>query len=186
MSKRFIISIIILITIIVIFSYSKFFHKEPLMKVYTSVTYGISFLYPENYFIQEIDSKTKERVQHTIVLLEDISENHALIAGEQPGREAPPTITISFYQNNLDNYTTENFVRNTNFSNFKLSDGVITPVTLDGKDALGYSATGLYENKNVVIAKSAYVYMFTGFYNSPSDQILSDFNNMLKTVKFNN
>ncbi|MDZ4226851.1 MAG: hypothetical protein U1D26_00035, partial [Patescibacteria group bacterium] len=96
----------------------------------------------------------------------------------------PPTITITIFQNNLDNYTTRGFVEGTNFSNFKLSDGNTTELSVGGEAGLKYSATGLYENDNVVVALPSYVYMFTAFYNSPTDRIRADFEDVLRSVEF--
>lgn len=157
--------------------------KESL-KVYTSETYDISFSYPAHYFIYEPTIEGAERIQHALVLMEDTPENRALVAGESPGREGPTAITVSIYQNNLDNYTTEGFIRDTNFSNFKLSDGILASTTVGGESALRYRSTGLYENESVVVARPAWVYMFTASFNAPTDSTLTDFDPLLKTVKF--
>jgi len=151
---------------------------------YVSEALGLSFTVPTGYFVYEVGNESGERSQYAIVLLEDTAENRSLVAGELPGREAPPTITINILQNNLDEYSTEGFVKDTNFSNFKLSNGETTEVLVGGERALAYDATGLYENKNVVIARPAFVYMFTAFYSSPSDSILTDFEKVLSSVAF--
>jgi hypothetical protein len=155
------------------------------MESYLSEKLGLEFEYPKTYFIQEIEESTEERFRTTLVLAEDTEENRRVFAGEEPGREGPPTITIGIFQNNLDNYQTENWIKNTSFSNHGLSDGRLDEVFIGGERAIGYSATGLYENKNVVIARDNFIYMFTVFYLSPEDQIIKDFEDLLKTVKFN-
>ncbi len=154
------------------------------LKQYSSSTYGFSFSYPANYFIVESESASGERNQHSIVLLEDTQANRDLLANPQSATEAPPTITISLYQNNIDPYTNDGFIHNTNFSNFKLSDGNLLEVTVGGEKAQRYSATGLYENDNVVVARSNYVYMFTGFYSGVQDAIRADFNALVDSVVF--
>ena len=157
---------------------------EQSMPRYGSEQYGLQFTYPKNYFIHEVNSNSGERESHAIVLIEDTPENRALIAGEIPGTEAPPTITISLFQNNLDTYTAQEFVEGTNFSNFKLSDGTYLEIMLGGEPALQYHATGLYENENVVVALPDYVYMFTGFYHAPTDPIRNVFEQVLESVTF--
>ena len=128
-------------------------------KTYRSETYGISFTYPAKYFVQEM-STTGERIQATIVLMEDTPENRGLAAGNlSDGRGGPPTITIGIYQNNLDKYTAESFIRGTNFSNFKLSDGILTPYAVGGLSGFAYHASGLYENENVAVAQPEFVYI---------------------------
>ena len=153
-------------------------------KLYTSDVYGVSFSYPAKYFVIEADAVDGERAQYSIVLMEDTPENRALISDPQSATEGPPTITIMLFQNNLDNYTTKRFIQDTNFSNFKLSDGVLATTTVDGEEGMRYSATGLYENTNVVIARPDLVYMFTAFYNAPNDAILADFEDILASVSF--
>ncbi|TSC54673.1 MAG: hypothetical protein LiPW30_139 [Parcubacteria group bacterium LiPW_30] len=154
---------------------------------YVSEKFGISFSVPDGYFIaHEITEEgSGERERYTIVFMEDTKENRDLVSGvSTPERDGPPTITIGIFQNNLDNYTARSFIEGTSFSNFKLSDGVISETTIAGESALSYHASGLYENKNIVIARQNFVYMFTAFYNDPKDKILTDFEEMVKTVRF--
>lgn len=56
-------------------------------------------------------------------------------------------------------------------------------IVVGGEPAWRYRATGLYENENVIV-RPEYVYMFTSFFNSPSDEIFKDFNEILETVEF--
>lgn len=151
---------------------------------YSSDKYSLSFEYPQNYFVALEQGLNGEREQHAIVLAEDTPGVRELFSNPNSATEGPPTITITIFQNNLDNYTLKSFVEGTNFSNFKLSDGNITEIAVGGETAWRYRATGLYENDNVVVARPDYVYMFTAFFNSPDDQILKDFDEILKTVAF--
>jgi len=153
-------------------------------QVYSSEKLGFSFEYPEGYFISETDQSTGEREHYSIVVFEDTPFNRSLVAGEVIDTDAPPTITITLFQNNLDNYTARSFVEGTSFSNFKLSDSNLTEVTIDEEPGLRYKADGLWQSNNVVVAKPQFVYMFTGFYNSPEDEIVGVFEDILKTVKF--
>jgi len=118
------------------------------------------------------------------VLAEDTPAIRELFSNPNSATEGPPTITITIFQNNLDRYTLQSFVEGTNFSNFKLSDGNKTEVTVGGETAWRYRATGLYENENVVVVRPDYVYMITAFFNSPEDAILTDFDEILKTITF--
>lgn len=183
--KNIFITILVVLFFGIGFLYRAYYHQDPALLVYTSDAYGISFKYPGNYIVYEPEYDSGERLRHTIVLTEDTPEHRALLNGEVLNTEGPPTITINIYQNILDAYTTESFIRNTSFSNFKLSDGVLATTTIGGVEAFRYHATGLYENENVVIARPAYVYMFTAFYDSPTDKILADFEGILKTIQLN-
>lgn len=152
---------------------------------FVSEEYGISFSIPDGYFLYEISPPSVERELHAVILLEDTLQNRALVAGEVPGTEAPPAITLSIFQNNLDAYTAESFVKGTNFSNFKLSNGGLTTTTVDGVSALRFNATGLYENDNVVVALPSYVYLISGSYFSLDDPIRTTFTDVLASIRFN-
>jgi hypothetical protein len=160
--------------------------EETEMIEYSSGKLGLAFTFSSDYMLQEHAEEGGEREQYSIVLAEDTEENRRVFAGEEPGREGPPTITISIFQNNLDHYTTRGWIRDTSFSNFKLSDGELREATVNGEPALAYGATGLYENDNVVIARDDFVYMFTVFYLLPDDKIRADFGELLDTVRFLN
>jgi hypothetical protein len=157
---------------------------SPTEQLYSSEELNLSFEYPEGYFIEETDQSTGERNRHAIVIFEDNQFNRDLVGGKILGTDSPPTVTISLFQNNLDNYTAKSFVEGNNFSNFKLSDGVQTETEIAGEPALRYQADGLWQSNNVVVARPDYVYMFTVFFNSPEDELVSIFENLLKTVEF--
>ena len=150
---------------------------------YVAPGFGLSFAYPETYFPTNTDHEG-ERLQSTITLLEDTPFARALVNGEAPGTEAPPAITVSIFQNDLDQYTTESFIRDHSASNFKLSDGTLTPVTVGGVEGLSYRATGLYESENIVVALPDFVYMFSVGYHAPTDPIRDDFRTVIDSVSF--
>ena len=152
---------------------------------YRSLKLGVAFSIPSGYFVSEVDEGNGERAHSAIVLMEDTQENRDLVSGKGVlGREAPPTLTIGVFQNNLDNYTAKMFVEGSSDSNFKLSDGVLIETVVGGESGLRYRATWLYENENVVIARPEFVYMFTAFYNEKNDGMLERFEQVLKTVEF--
>lgn len=182
--KIFIITAVVaMISGVVLFFY--LLERQVGVATYSSSEYGLSFSHPPNYAVLE-NTLTGERLQHSIVLVEDMPENREFFFDPDPNKvtEGPPTITVTVFQNNLDKYTLQDFVEGTNFSNFKLSDGNKTEIIIGSRPAWRYRATGLYENDNVVVVRSEYVYMFTVFFNSPDDQIHKDFESILKTVGF--
>lgn len=181
MKKTLIIAIGIIIVTAVGFFAWQVINIEP---QYKSVNLGISFRYSGNYLVREETLGTGERNRYAIVLIEDTPGNRDILEGKIKDTEGPPTITVSIFQNNLDDYTAESFVKGTSFSNFKLSDGKLAETAVAGEPALRYRATGLYENENVVVARPDFVYMFTVFFNSPADPILSDFEKVLKSARF--
>ncbi len=156
---------------------------EPQAERYVDSELGISFVVPEGYFahVTDVDG---ERRQRAIVLFEDTPFTRSLVAGEVEGTEAPPAISIIAYQNDLDNYTTDSFINDTSFSNFKLSDGVLSPVMVAGVSGQAYSADGLYMSRNIVVARPDYVFMFTAGYHTPEDRMLADFDAVVASFEF--
>lgn len=155
--------------------------SEGAMKTYESTDLGISFLYPTNYYITELHAGNGERTHHALILVEDTPGNRDLMEGKMIG-ESPTGITIDIYQNDLDKYTTESWVRGHGASNFKLSDGMLKETTVSGKPAFRYAWSGLYEADNVAIATDRYIYSFVGTYIAPEDKVRDDFANLMQTV----
>ncbi len=138
--------------------------------IYSSDKYGISFSYPETYQLTEMHAEgSAMREHHTIVL----QQKTDLPAPE--GGEGPPSITIDIYQNNLDNRATEDWIRGDSRSNFKLGDGTIASTTIDGKPALSYRWSGLYEGTTVAMARPDWIYAFNVTYLEMGADIIQDF-----------
>jgi hypothetical protein len=149
------------------------------LKSYSSPEYGIEFRYPSGYELSERDLPgSAQRRQHVITLMRSID----LPAPE--GGEGPPAITIEMIQNDLDDQTTEEWIRNSSASNFKQSDGVLSTTTIAGQKSLTYTWDGLYRGDTTAIARPAYIYAFTVTYLTPEDGIRRDFEDMLRTVVF--
>jgi len=155
------------------------------LNVYTSEKFGFQFYYPKKYFLEEKEVGNAERYHYAIILTEDTEENRLVREGKSPGREGPVSINIDTYQNNLDNLSAEEWIRNTNDSNFKLSlEGVITKIMVGNKEALSYRWSGLYEADNLVVARDENIFSFVVTYLTPEDEIRKDFDEIIKAVEF--
>ena len=97
--------------------------------------------------------------------------------------EGPPTISFDLYQNNLDKTSLVDWVKGTNNSNFKLSDGTYTSTTVAGVPAMEYSWDGLYRGDSVVFLHKDRVIMVTGMYLQPTDAIREDFEKIILSIK---
>lgn len=53
---------------------------------------------------------------------------------------------------------------------------------VDGKDALAYTSTGLYESDNVAVSHKGAVYVFSGTWLTREDQTLKDLNALIQSV----
>mgnify|MGYP003393220201 CR=1 FL=1 len=138
---------------------------------YSNPTYGIAFEYPLTYVLSERDiGGTGERLHHVITLM-----RKADLPAPENG-EGPPSITFEMFQNNLDNLTTEGWIRGSSKSNFKLSsEGVLASTTIDSKPALSYRWSGLYEGTTIALAQANWIYAFSVTYLEPGADIVQDF-----------
>jgi hypothetical protein len=152
---------------------------------YASAEFGLRFEYPKTYFLVERNAGDGHRARHQVMLVEDTPGNRDIVAGRGPATEGPPAITFDIYQNNLDRYTTESWIRGTDDSNFKLSsEGRLTETTLGTEPAFSYRWSGLYEGTTRVTARPDWVYAYTVTYLNPGDQIVQDYVAIEKTVGF--
>ena len=144
---------------------------------YTNNTYGLSFSYTDSYILDEEEVGNGERSHYTITL----SPKSAFPL--PAGGEGPPTITIDVYQNNLGNLSLDSWLRNTNFSNFKLSDGKYTDTTISGSPAVRYHWSGLYEANTLAFIHKKSIIAISGMYLSQNDEVVKDFNSVVSSFK---
>jgi len=176
--------IVIIVLIAVILAIMKIeYDREPgsTLKTYSSKELGISFSYPEYYFLEE----KNEENRRVLILTEDTEENRLLREGlpeNTPGRDGPVAITFQVFPN-TKNQTAKDWVKDSTSSNFRLStDGKIEETIISNKIGARYSTTGLYEAKNVVITVKNYILMVSGTYIDPTDRIISDYEAILKNI----
>ena len=145
---------------------------------YTNPTYGLAFTYPDTYELTERDEEGSAlRAWHTIVLIrkEDLPMPE--------GGEGPPAITISLHENDLDHYTTEEWIRNVSASNYKLGDGTLASTTISGLPALSYRWDGLYQGTTIALAQPSWVYALTVTYLEMGAPIVQDFVQIRDSVR---
>lgn len=185
MVKRSIVLLLFIVIALVFFGL-QFVGKELGKKIYISKEVPLSLNYPEGYLLDEKWQGSGERGWYQVTLIEDTAENRDLLSGKvtEP-RDGPAAITVSVFPNTLDGYTTERFVKETNYSNWNLSpDGVLQETGVAGEPGLTYRFDGLYPGEAVVVARPEYVYMFSVAYLNESDEIRRDFKNLLETASF--
>ena len=178
-----IISLLLLIVALSVFLLVPTEHRVGLSR-YGSPELGLTFTYPEHYFIPFEMLGVGERRQWTIILAEATPENRAFFEHPPAGTEAPPVITITAFQNTIDGYTADRFIEQHPEANGSLSYGVRTKVVVGGDDGLRYRSTGLYENEHVVVARSNYVFLFTVAFNEQDAPIRGVFDQIVNSAMF--
>lgn len=148
---------------------------EVINKTYSNTMYGISFMYPGYYTLTEREVGNKERTIHAITLNKQVD----II----PESEGPPSITILFYQNNLDKRSLLDWLTKTNESNFKLSNGTYSTTTVDGIPTVTYKHDGLYRANVVAFLHKESIVAVSGSFLGEQDQIVKDFYALVASIK---
>ncbi len=145
--------------------------------------FHIMFQYSATYFAT---TSVSETLPYTVTLLEDIPENHHLSDTDQPPRDGPATISLTVYANPKHLSPSDWVMKNATTSNYSIrkNDGQSIKSFVAAHDAFQFSWSGLYEGESTVIVDGDFAYMFSVTYNSPSDTIRSDFNDILKKISF--
>ncbi|MEX1112416.1 MAG: hypothetical protein WEC84_03060 [Candidatus Andersenbacteria bacterium] len=150
-------------------------------RLYESDTYGISFRYPATYFATERSVGTPDMPQQAIILAEDTQENRDLFEGRNTEpREGPIAITIDIYEN-PQKLSPQDWIQSS--TNWTLSNQQLTPTTVDNKEGLSYSWSGLYEGKSTVITNEQYAYVISTTWLLPSDPTIEDYNTVLNSLR---
>lgn len=144
---------------------------------YSSDAYGISFRYPDSYALSE--REITEGIESYVIMLVD----REAAANVPEFSDGPASIAISVFP--ATTTSAETWVRESIASNFQLSrDGTLMETRVDGVPAVSYTSDGLYATDNVVLVRDSRVYMFSVGWTSRNDAIVSDFADLLSTVRF--
>ncbi len=143
---------------------------------YSSGRYGLAFEYPASYQLDEKEVGNMERTHHVITLTDK-----AFLPLPTDG-DGPVSMTIDIFENDRDSLSSEDFIRTTANSNYKLGGGVIASTSYGELTGLEYGWSGLYEGRSLVVARPGYVFMFSVTHQTSNDPILKDFKDILATV----
>ncbi len=147
------------------------------MNTYNSGKYGLEFKYPDGYVLTERETGNAERARYTVTL---VREEDSI-----PPRngEGPTAITFDIYQNNLDKQTPLDWLKNTDNSNFKLSDGKYSTTTVGGVEGLSYSWSGLYEANAIVFPHKENIVAATVTFITPEDENIDVFADIVESIE---
>lgn len=157
--------------------------QQDTLKEYVRMRDGISFSYPNTYYLEEKTINEAQRYHYEIILTEDNETNAQIRSGEIGPTEGPVAVTVSIFQNNLDKQSLVGFVTGTNNSNYKLATGPYASTTVAGTEALSYAWDGLYNGKSVVFAHRDNIIMLSVTHNGPQDPILDVFGTVVESIK---
>lgn len=149
----------------------------PTTKHYENAVYGIAFDYPLGYVLDEKERGDGHREHYGIVLIrEEDSEPRV-------NSEGPTAVTIDLYQNNLDKQTLTGWLTGNNQSNFKLSDGTYATTTVDGKEAVTYRWSGLYEGETTAFPHNDRIVAVSVTWLTPEDENVATYKALLASLR---
>lgn len=138
----------------------------------------VSFEYHDTYKLEERADSFENNPVRVITLI----DKDVVIPDMSEG---PPAISLVIVPNQ-QNIPLEQWVKTKSVSNFQLSQSqTLTPTLVGGEQGLSYTHSGLYESNAVAVAHNGKVYVFSVGSIDPSDALVTDFQNLLKTVQFN-
>ena len=146
---------------------------------YESGTHGVSFSYPSTYAVEERDLEINGTNGHFIPLMRKADVVPA-------NGEGGTAMTVAIF-NNRQNVPLADFLQNLKSLTPEPTTGWdYTEASVAGKEGIAYSGTGLYESDNVAVAGTGKVYLFSTSWLTREDQILKDFDALLKSVQLTN
>jgi len=152
--------------------------STPQVNTYRNETYGIAFTYPTTYALEEAERGNGERAHYAIVLTKKTD------LPPPANGEGPTGISIDIYQNNLDTQTLIGWLTGNSASNFKLSpDGTYTTASVDGREAIAYRWSGLYEADNTAFLHKDNIVSIAATYITPDDDSLRVYRGLLNSME---
>jgi hypothetical protein len=147
------------------------------LKQYSNVAYGISFTYPGGHILTEAERGNGERGHYSIVLV----KKEDVVTPENG--EGPTAVTVDIYQNTIDKLSLLNWLKNTNASNFKLSDNTFASTTVAGAPAVTYRWSGLYEGETTAFLHEGNIIAVTVTYMNSEDRNIQAYGQILSSLK---
>ncbi|MDB5244240.1 MAG: hypothetical protein JWN18_110 [Parcubacteria group bacterium] len=151
----------------------------PALVDYTDAEYGLAFAYPESYLLtQEDDASASQWALHYISLMRKVDLPPPV------NGEGPPSISVAFFTNKLDKKTLVQWLKtDTLHSNFNTSNGTYASTTVDGREAITYKWSGLYEGVTTAFLYKDTVVSVTVEYLTPGDEIVDAYKKVLDSVQ---
>jgi hypothetical protein len=151
------------------------------IELYASDEQGISFHYPSKYFVEEFPLAAASGTFYHVALLEDTAENRALVAGELPGREYPPGITVDVFPN-PDGLSVADWMKMSMYSNYGLGSGEYALLETEQGLAASYTWSGLYEGHTVLLAHRGSIVSASVTYLTREDAAREEFADLLQSL----
>ena len=151
---------------------------------YSNSQNHISFEYPSNLFIKEVDHSSTSSRTLGLILVQNIGQNKDFInSSTTMMSEGPTTITLDVYPNPQKLSTDAWAKKNDEWKTF--TNATSTETLIGGERGFTFHFSGLYEGKEYVVAKNDYAYVFRVTWLTENDQLIRDMDMILNSLNLN-
>lgn len=144
-------------------------------QTYANELLGISFSYPTGYILSESSTTENGNERYAISI---IAEEDAV---PRLNAEGPTAITVESFAYPEPAALASWLTRSE--SNFHLGDGTTASTTIDGREAVTYRWSGLYEGETTTFLSNGNVIAVSVTYMSPADEIYADYLGLLASLR---
>ena len=149
------------------------------MVQFESIQFGIGFMYqvePDEFVLRRIETVVPEFVVGWTLT------RRSALDGQRGESEGAPGISIEVFEPRPAPASAEEWVRQSNRSNFGLGSGELTAAAVGGQVGVAYGWSGLYEGRSVVMLVDGRIWMFSATSSGDFSEIEGAFRALLRTV----
>lgn len=136
---------------------------------------SLSFTYPSDYELEkrEIEVSGATATYLTLIPAEYVPPQ---------GGEGPPAITVAVYPNPQGKPLADWLAGMTNAAPSPTGGWDFSEATIDGREGVAYTSTGLYESDNIAVAGNGNIYIFSAAWMTREDRTLTELDALLRSV----
>lgn len=150
---------------------------------YTVSDYGLKFSFPQTYFLAGEKEGQQGEYAYLILLAQSTPEAREIFSNPDVGIQGPASILITIFDNTTEGYTSKRFFEAKSVPYHFPADTDIENVTIGDEEGIRF-VIDEYKTAYVIVARPEYVYLFTAFYDKPTDVVFQDFEEILTSVEF--
>jgi hypothetical protein len=151
---------------------------------YRNSDLGLSFAYkisPDGYtLIEENVSNVSDSSLEKYFTLFNTKQYQEFKSAKE-AHDGPPVISVMIFKN-PENMHADVWLKEHAFVANYREGSRLDKIDLGGSSGVTYHADGLYQNEVIVLENNYKIYLFSGAYNAPSDQIFGDFYHLMDGV----
>lgn len=150
-------------------------NNQPQLSTFADEGLSLSFTYPSDYELEKREIEVSGALATYLTLIP------AEYVPPESG-EGPPTITVAIYPNPRGLPLADWLAGMTNAVPTPAGGRNFSEATVDGREGLVYTSTGLYESNNVAVASNGNIYVFSAAWMTREDRTIAELDALLRSV----